>query len=237
MTDTASSAFGTGADAPQLLRPEDEDRYQRIFEGQAVRSYLYLSLGIGLIAVLLPFFLMIAGGYQDHDSLSSFYHTKGGPARDIMVGSLCAVGVFLFLFHGLSTLENWLLNAAGVAVSLVALVPSPGDTGYGSALVHRGAAIIFFLLLAVVAIFLSKGRIQHIVDEKKKRWFAMAYTAAGVAMGAMPVIVAGLQFLPEEMFKDHWVFWTECTGIWCFSAYWFLKTAEYRLLLKIRWMP
>jgi hypothetical protein len=236
MADTASSAFGTGAGGPQLLRAEDEDRYQRLFADQAVRSYLYLSLGIGIIAVLLPFFLMIAGGYHDHDSLSSFYHTKGGPARDIMVGSLCAVGVFLFLFHGLSSLENWLLNAAGVAVSLVALVPSPGDTGYGSAWVHRGAAIVFFLLLAVVAIFLSKGRIKDIVDEQKRKWFAMAYTAAGVAMFAMPLIVAGLQFLPEEMFKDHWVFWTECTGIWCFAAYWFLKTAEYRLLLKVRWM-
>jgi len=236
MTDTAS-AFGTGPGAPQLLSPEDEDRYQQIFASQAIRSYLYLSLGIGIIAVLLPVLLMIAGGYQDHDSLSSFYHTKGGPTRDIMVGSLCAVGVFLFLFHGLSALENWLLNAAGVAVSLVALVPSPGDTGYGNAWVHRGAAIIFFLLLAVVAIFLSKGRIKDIVDEKKKRWFAMAYTAAGAAMFAMPLIVAALQFLPEQMFKDHWVFWAECAGIWSFSAYWFLKTAEYRLLLKIRWVP
>src|SRR3954447_17229849 len=100
----AASAFGIGPNEPQLLSPADEDRYQRIFEGQAVRSYLYLSLGIGLIAVLLPIWLMIGGGYRDHDSLSSFYHATGGPARDILVGSLCAVGVFLFLFHGLSKL-------------------------------------------------------------------------------------------------------------------------------------
>jgi hypothetical protein len=234
MADPALTAFASGAD-PRLLRPEDQHRYQRQFESQAVRSYLYLSLGIGLIAVLLPILLVIAGGYQAHDSISSFYHQQTGPARDIMVGCLCAVGVFLFLFHGLSTLENWLLNAAGAAAIAIALVPSPGDTGYGSTWVHRGAAILFFLLLAIVAVFLSKGRIKGIVDERKKRWFAAAYTVAGAAMAAMPVIVAALQFVPGGLFKSHWVFWTECAGIWSFSAYWFLKTFEYRLLLRIRW--
>lgn len=234
MTDTAS-AFATGPDGPQLLSPKDEDRYQRIFESQAVRSYLYLSLGIGLIAVALPILLIVAGGYQGHDSMSSFYHAKGGPARDILVGSLCAVGVFLFLFHGLSSRENWLLNGAGVAVIAVALVPSPGDTGYGSAWVHRGAAIVFFVLLAIVAIFYSKGRIKDIKDERAKLAFRTAYTVAGAAMFAMPVIVAALQFVPGELFKSHWVFWTECAGIWSFSAYWFLKTFEYRLLLRINW--
>ena len=231
----AASAFESSTNKGTLLKSQDVRRYQRIFEAQAVRSYLYLSLGIGLIAVFLPFLLMISGGYQAHDSMSSFYHDTVGPTRDILVGSLCAVGVFLFLFHGLSKLENWLLNLAGVAVIAVALIPSPGNTGYGSALLHRGSAIVFFVLIAIVAVFLSKGRIKDIRDERKKRWFAAAYNVAGLAMFAMPIIVAALQFAPGDLFKSHWVFWTECVGIWSFSAYWFLKTFEYRLLLRIRW--
>lgn len=225
----AASAFKPSTPKDHLLTAPNVRRYQRIFEAQAVRSYLYLSLGIGLIAVLLPIWLVIAGGYQTHDSMSSFYHDTAGPARDILVGSLCAVGVFLFLFHGLSKLENWLLNFAGIAIIAVALIPSPGDTGYGSAWLHRGSAIVFFVLIGIVAIFLSKGRIENIRDQRKKRWFATAYNVAGAAMVALPVIVASLQ-------GTHWVFLTEWVGIWTFSAYWFLKTFEYFLLLKIRLM-
>lgn len=235
MATTVASAFELDTDHHDLLQPGKKQHYRHLFEAQAARSYLYLSLGIGLIAVLLPIILVIVGGYQAHDSMSSFYHDKGGPTRDILVGSLCAVGVFLFLFHGLSKRENWLLNFAGVAIIAVALIPSPGDTGYGSALVHRGCAIVFFLLIGVVAIFLSKGRVKDIKDKQKKHWFTIAYTAVGVVMIAAPIAVAILQYTPLPYFAGHSILLAECTGIWSFSAYWFLKTFEYRLLLGVRW--
>ena len=224
----AASAFETAIPKDHLLTAKDTRRFQRLFEAQATRSYLYLSLGIGVIAVLLPLLLMLAGGYEGHDSMSSYYTIDVWPSRDVLVGSLCAVGVFLFLFHGLSRLENWLLNFAGIAVIAVALIPMSV-----SEVLHRGFAIVFFLLIGIVAIFLSKGRIKDIGDERKKLWFASAYTTAGAAMIVMPLIVAALQFAPGGL--RHWMFWTECAGIWAFSAYWLLKTFEYRLLLRIRW--
>jgi hypothetical protein len=229
MVSEVSPAFQAGRNASDLLPPDKKRYYQNVFEAQAVRSYLYLSLGIGVFAVLFPVLLVAVGGYQAHDSISSFYHDTTGPTRDLFVGLLCAVGVFLFLFHGLSNVENWLLNLAGVAIIAVALIPSPGDTGYGSALIHRGAAIVFFVLIGIVAIFLSKKRIGDIKSEAKKRWFKAAYTIVGIVMVALPVVVALLQ-------GSHWVLLTEWAGIWSFSAYWFLKTFEYRLLLDISWM-
>jgi hypothetical protein len=232
---SVASAFRTGTDGQDLLRAEDKLRYQRLFEAQAARSYLYLSAGMGLIAALLPIVLVIAGGYQAHDSMSSFYHDKVGPTRDILVGSLCAVGAFLFLFHGLSKLENWLLNVAGIAIILVALVPSPGDTGYGSALLHRGFAILFFILIGIVAIFLSKGRVKNIVSERKRRWFTARYNFVGLMMIVAPIVATGLQFTRIPIFAGHVVLLAEVTGIWSFSAYWLLKTREYRMLLRIRW--
>lgn len=228
---SAATAFQTRANKRDLLPAQKKRHFQNVFAAQAARSYLYLSLGIGLIAVLLPVLLVIAGGYSTHDSISSFYHDKVGPTRDIMVGSLCAVGVFLFLFHGLSKKENWLLNFAGVAIIAVALVPSPGDTDYGNALIHRGSAIIFFVLIGIVAIFLAKGRIKDIKDERKKRWFAAAYNVAGTAMIALPLIVVLLQ----EFLDGRAVLWAEWAAIWSFAAYWFLKTLEYRLLLRVYW--
>jgi hypothetical protein len=229
---TAASLYDPYVNKRSLLKSDAKRHYQRIFTAQAVRSYLFLSLGIGVIAALLPILLMISGGYEAHDSISSYYHDQAGPTRDILVGSLCAIGVFLFLFHGLSKLENWLLNVAGLASISVALNPSPGE-GRGSLLLHTGSAIVFFILLGIVAVLLSKGRLKDIVDRRRKRWFTAAYNAAGLAMVAMPIAVVALHFATGG--QSHWVFWTECAGIWSFSAYWFVKTAEYRLLLRVRW--
>lgn len=228
---SAAPAFQTRATKSDLLPARRKRHFQNVFAVQAVRSYLYLSLGIGIIAVLLPVLLVLAGGYSTHDSISSFYHDQRGPARDIMVGSLCAVGVFLFLFHGLSNKENWLLNFAGAAIIIVALVPSPGGTDYGNALIHRGAAIVFFILIGIVAIFFAKGRIKEIKDARKKRWFAAAYTIAGAAMIGLPLVVVLLQ----EFLGGKVVLWAEWAAIWSFAAYWFLKTFEYRLLLRVWW--
>ena len=128
---------------------------------QAVRSYLFLSFGMGVVAFLLPILLLIFGGYAGHYSISYFYHVPG-PARDILVGSLWATGVFLFLFQGLSKVENWLLNLAGLAAISVAMNPMPAEQcAPGPAItLHAASAIVFFILLAIVAVGLSKGRIN-----------------------------------------------------------------------------
>jgi hypothetical protein len=224
-----SSAFKTEPRSSEYLEEREERHFQRLFEAQAARSYLYLSLGIGLVAIALPLLLMGLGGYEIHDSMSSYYTIDVGSSRDILVGSLCAVGVFLFLFHGLSSLENWLLNIAGFAIILVALIPMPT-----SELLHRGAAIVFFVLIGIVAIFLAKGRVDKL-PPRKRLIFKTIYNVVGTAMVVAPLLATALEFALGA--GTHWVFWAELTGILSFSAYWFAKTAEYRLLLRIRWLP
>src|SRR3954453_16528296 len=104
------SPFQTEANEQELLPRARKRHYQNAFVVQAVRSYLFLSFGMGLVALVLPIALVGLGGYQGHYSISYFYHVVPGPTRDILVGSLWAIGVFLFLFQGLSPVENWLLN-------------------------------------------------------------------------------------------------------------------------------
>jgi hypothetical protein len=229
---TEVSAFDAEDVERGLLPLPEVRKYQRIFEAQATRSYLYLSLGIGLLATAFPILLIISGGYSGHDSISSFYHDEMQPSRDILVGCLCAIGVFLFLFHGLSKKENWLLNVAGVAIIIVALVPSPGDTHYGSARIHLAAAIVFFVLIGIVAVFLSKERIQFIRSDATRKVFKTAYTVVGILMIVTPIVVSIIPVIP---FKGHAVFLAEWAGTWSFAAYWLIKTAEYRILLRIRW--
>lgn len=225
--ENVSSPYLTGPRKHKWLSRAEERHFQKVFETQAARSYLYLSLGIGLIAVVLPFLLMAVGGYRIHDSLSSFYTKDVGSSRDILVGFLCAIGVFLFLFHGLSNVENWLLNFAGMAVIGVAWIPSPT-----SSFAHRGLATIFFILIAIVAIRYSKRRVENL-PAGKRRFYKSAYNSVGVVMVVAPLVATGFEFALG--WGGHWIFWAEFIAIESFAVYWFLKTSEYRLLLRIKW--
>lgn len=231
-------AFETSRDQRDVLPWEDKRRFQKIYTEQAVRSYLYLSFGMGAIAALLPILLLMTGGYNSHYSISFFYHVND-VSRNVLVGSLWATGMFLFLFHGLSKLENWILNLAGAAAISVAMNPMAAtqcEDGHGNAFsIHAASAIFFFLCLATVAVLLSKGRVKHIIYPPKRRRFMVAYNVAGAAMIAMPLIVAAIHFLDGARCESHTVFWIETLGIWAFAFYWFVKTFEYKLLLRIHW--
>ena len=245
MTDTLAAPQSGAAGRPTWKR-SDKRRFQSIFRKQAIRSYLLLSFGMGAVAAALPILLVLFGGYENHFSISYFYYVNDA-TRNILVGGLCAIGVFLFLFHGLSRLENWILNIAGLAAIAIALSPMTLFGG-SSALdqqcsregqafdvsIHTISAIVFFACLAGVAVFLAKGRVRHIADHATRRLFKRAYDAAGIAMIAMPPAVAAYNLLSGRGCASHWVFWVECVGIGAFAFFWFVKTFEYRLLLRVR---
>jgi hypothetical protein len=230
---STTSPFKPAASQSTYLNWQDKRRFQRQFTAQAVRSYVFLSLGMGVVAFLLPIALVVFGGYAGHYSISHFYWVPQTP-RNIMVGALWATGVFLILFHGLSKLENWTLNIAGVAAISIAMNPMADPKLAGSNPIHNWSAILFFACIAFVAVFLSKGRTEYIIYPPKRRRFERAYTLAGMLMIAMPVAVAALHWFGKADSAAHWVFWVETLGIWAFAAYWFVKTWEYRLLLGIR---
>lgn len=218
--------------ATDLLPWEDKQRFRKIFRTQASRSYLHLSLGMGLLAFSLPLVMIALGGYGQHYSISHYYHDPR--TRDVLVGFLCGVGAFLMLFQGLSRIENWLLNIAGGAVVTVAFVPMAQDQCAKGASIHGLAAATFFLCLSVVAAFLSKKRLEYIIYPPMRARFARAYSICGIAMLTIPGTIMAMHFLRPESCHNLDIFWAETLGIWSFAAYWFWKTYEYRKLLGIR---
>jgi hypothetical protein len=90
-------------------------------------SYTTLRIGMGVLAIVLPFLLWIAGHLLAdlplQGSMSAYYHAGGGAVRDGFVGALFAIGVFLMLYKGFTAFENWALNLAGGFLLIVALVP------------------------------------------------------------------------------------------------------------------
>jgi hypothetical protein len=233
MAEEEDSAVYSDAGPEHSVLGKQIGEFRKKFSRQAVNSFMYLCSGMGLVALLLPILLWITGGYQV--SISAFYHAGDLP-RNVLTGGLCAIGVFLILFRGLSNLENWLLTIGGFAAIVVAM--SPGLAKCAPAITpHLVAAIIFFVCLAIVAVFLSKKRIENIVYAHWRRRFTLAYNAAGAAMIGMPAVAAIFYFMAPDRCTTHALFWIESFGIWAFSFYWFVKTLEYRLLLRVRWPP
>ncbi|MFO0581200.1 MAG: hypothetical protein U0229_02915 [Anaeromyxobacter sp.] len=207
------------------------------------RSYGTLRLGIGLIAVALPFVLVLgalAHGVNVQDSISAYYHAhlpsddpRGhdlagqGVMRDGFEGILWTLGVFLCLYRGYGRRENIALNVAGVLLVVVALVPMgwTAADGTGPFSLHGAAAILFFLFIAYVCIFRSSDTLPLIGDtalrERYRRW----YRVNGVLMVVLPLSVFVLGWLIPRSARMA-ILLVECAGIWTFAAYWLVKTRE-----------
>jgi hypothetical protein len=87
-------------------------------------SYLSLRRIVGAIGILLPFVLrlgIIAFSHPIPYSISSYYYS---PMRNILVASLCALGVFLIAYKGYDGLDTGITNVAGGAAIGVALFPT-----------------------------------------------------------------------------------------------------------------
>jgi hypothetical protein len=125
-----------------------------------VRSYLTLRKAIGIIGIGLPIVLIIGktlleGPGLQH-SVSGYYHTM---MRDVLVGSLCAIGVFLWSYRGYDRRDDFLSNLAGASAVGVALFPTPPKSD-ATALdefvgwLHVMFAASFFIILAIFSIWL-----------------------------------------------------------------------------------
>ena len=93
-----------------------------------VRSYLFLRSGIGIIGVALPVVLVIGAIILDQrfeflDSMSSYYYSV---MRDVFVGSLWAIGIFLICYQ-YDHLDDLVSTVAGFCAIGLSLFPTPPD--------------------------------------------------------------------------------------------------------------
>jgi hypothetical protein len=145
----------------ELLTTADGTRY--------LKSWLLIRVLVGVLGLLLPAALLIgdkyalAGSPSTRGSMSAYYHSG---MRDVFVGTLCIVGLFLItymIFH--YSWDNVLTIGAGVAAIVVALFPTfrdqpdqaltPLQQRVGEATVahiHAGAALAYIGLLALVSL-------------------------------------------------------------------------------------
>lgn len=89
----------------------------------AKKTYRYLRIGmvgtVVMLAAAIMFERVKAGCLQD--SISAYYYT---PARGIFVGGMVAIGFALIVIKGRNSIEDVLLNCAGMLAPVVAIAPT-----------------------------------------------------------------------------------------------------------------
>jgi hypothetical protein len=89
-----------------------------------VLSYLGLRKAVGMIGIGLPVVLVLGkvlfDGAGIEPSISNYYYTV---MRDVLVGSLCAIGVFLVSYRGYAFVDNIAGKLVTICAIGVALCP------------------------------------------------------------------------------------------------------------------
>lgn len=194
-----------------------------------------LRLGVGVLGMALPFVISIGYAWQVKKavllhSISGAYYTD---MRDILVGSLCAVGVFLICYR-YAPADNLLSTLAGIAAITVALFPTTpkGDQILVSAqddavgIVHGVAAIVLFVVLAIFCFFLfPRSTVPHMQTTRKKTRNVIYYVCGTLIVAGLGLAALGDVILPDSVadsIRPLW--WGESLAVFAFGIAWFTKS-------------
>ena len=211
-------------------------RYDRLPERTAnlVVSAIGIRRAVGISGIALPVALGLGGlivGVPIQDNISSYYHTE---LRDLFVGTMCAIGVFLLCYRGHDWIENWTANIGCVAALGVALCPLDAGsdplvqkslTGY----VHTFSGGVFFLTLAFYSLVHFPRTSRQDGDDAAHPWERNAiYRTSGLVVLLCTLAMGAYLFLLRPSWKErlnHWntLFWLESLATWAFASAWLTK--------------
>jgi len=198
-----------------------------------VISYLGLRKAVGILGTLLPFvlaiglFIIFGKGLQA--SLSDYYHTE---MRDVFVGTLCAIGVFLLSYRGYERKDDIAGNLAFVFAIGTALFPTtpevnplPSDKVIG--VMHFVFAGLFFITLAYFSLGLFTKTDPTKTPTPQKLMRNRVYVVCGYTILAAIALIAIYIVLPSEIqtYFDQIkpVFWLESIAVVAFGISWLVK--------------
>lgn len=187
-------------------------------------DFLAVRKAVGLVGAALPVALLLGGLllFGVFEPSISEYHGSG--MRDVFVGLLCAVGVFLVAHRGHGAQDWYASQVAGAAALLVAVFPSTGRTSTA----HFAAAAVFFVTLALTSLLLftrsSKGK-EDQPRGKRRRNGAYVVCGWGILACVGLIVLYDLALKGRSARLDALapVFWLEAFAIWFFAASWLIK--------------
>ena len=194
-------------------------------------SYLSLRKSIGVLGIALPFALVfgerIIFGIGLRGSISAYYHTG---MRDVFVGTLCVIGVFLFSYKGYGRADNVAGNLACIFAIGVALFPTTREGAtqgheHVVGIVHLSCALLFFCALIYFSLVLfTKGSPSPTARkvQRNRVYRICGYVMAG-CIAAMVVLFALPDSVTSPLDPAGPVFWLESIAVVSFGISWLTK--------------
>ena len=201
-------------------------------------SYLTLRKLIGIFAIALPIILLIGSlllsdctGVQS--SISAYYYTI---MRDVFVGILITVGIFLFAYQGYEKIDNIASNLGGFFIISTSLLPAsiskvssciivPMEKGV-IGILHNVFAGLFFLVLIYFCLILFPKSSGDLTEKKKKR--NILYKTCGyiilvsmIMIGVSPILQENNFFRILRTIPTTFVF--EAIALFAFGLSWLVK--------------
>jgi hypothetical protein len=220
----------------QPLTAENLNDKKKENKNYLVISYLTLRTLIGALGIALPVALVIGSWIKGSDegilpSISCYYHSS---MRDLFVGILCGVAIFLFAYRGYDRRDLIAGNLGGLFALGVAFLPTTdcvaAPTAWQKILgnLHLLSATLFFSVLIFFSLYLftlsdkPKSQLRKAKENRNR-----AYVVCGIIM-LVSIILIGLYFFVLKKFITglegiHPVFWLETIALWAFGFSWLTK--------------
>jgi len=197
-----------------------------------VLSYLALRKAVGIVAVALPFILSIPWwllrGHLLQSSISGYYYTD---MRNLFVGSLCAISMFMLCCRGYDRKDEIAGILGAICALGVAFFPTTPDCGatpsqHEVGIVHYAFAATLFLILSYFCLVLFKMTAADRQVTRKKVQRNLVYTICGSAILAsmLALVVFNLVLKVKYLAGNlDTTFCFETTSLIAFGIAWLVK--------------
>jgi hypothetical protein len=200
-------------------------------DNSLVISSVHLRALVGILGIALPIVMLLyalllspCGGIEQ--SISAYYHTH---MRNVFVGILCGVGVFMITYKGYEPKDTRASTLAGIFAICVAMFPTsdPSACEHNGLVngtigtVHLIMALGLFATFAYMSIALFTLTGGHKTNKKKQR--NTLYRICGWTVVGCIVLIAAHQFTGLFPAAMRPVFCLETIALLAFGISWLTK--------------
>ena len=206
------------------------------------KTVITLRRAIGILGMALPLIVAVGAVILGNctsiqHSISLYYNTI---MRNAFVGILSATALFMFAYRGYDYRDRIAGIAAFVFALGIAFFPATSqmvkDCGtmclhvnYHDWIrtVHLISAVLYFLTLAYISLFLFTLTDPKLVFTEQKRKRNKVYRICGYTILGSLLLIIIYMFLifPEypQFDRYHPIFWLESIALWAFGISWLIK--------------
>jgi hypothetical protein len=154
---------------------------------------------------------------------------------DVLVGTLCAFGIFLLTYKGYTKVDKIASNLAGLCAICVALFPTGENSDLQCSLfklassefrtsIHYGSAAIFFIILAYISFFLFTKSSGHKTRQKIIRNRIYRVCAIVIVLSILLIFIYdNVPSITEKYSIYKPVFCLESVALFAFGFSWLIK--------------